>query len=290
MEPKKGIIYRYVFDDGMMYVGQTTYPVEKRHKEHLRGTVQYVDRKLKQHEYKLEVLCEAPAEELDRLEIEYIKQFDCIFPKGCNLSGGGKTMVMTPEIKEKISKSNMGKPKSQKARENMSKAKMGKEPWNKGIKTNVEPWNKGKRVYRLADGTTGVHDEGEEHIFVMTEAQKKHLKDLHESMKGVPKSEETRKKISEKLKGVKLPEETCRKMSESRMGHKTTPEQIEKTKQTRISRGLNRRIINLDTGEIFESLNDAKRKYNHGVSSVVRGITKTCCGYRFAYYDEVEKK
>tara|TARA_B100001063_G_C16444245_1_gene395070 strand:- start:105 stop:533 length:429 start_codon:yes stop_codon:yes gene_type:complete len=56
---------------------------------------------------------------------------------GENSGGGwnkGKTMNFTPERGKKISKALTGKPKSAQARANMSKARMGKPPWNKGKK------------------------------------------------------------------------------------------------------------------------------------------------------------
>lgn len=66
-EPKDGFgyIYMYEFDDGMRYIGKTTHSVCKRHREHNRGSNQYVDRKMKHHSFKLMVICEVELEKLD---------------------------------------------------------------------------------------------------------------------------------------------------------------------------------------------------------------------------------
>jgi hypothetical protein len=58
-----------------------------------------------------------------------------------------------------------------------------------------------------------------------------HWDKLAEQQRGVPKSEEVKKKISKKLKGQVLSEETKKKMSESRMGHGWSDEAIENLKK-----------------------------------------------------------
>lgn len=50
-----------------------------------------------------------------------------------------------------------------------------------------------------------------------------------------------------------------------------------------------RKVINLNTGEIFGCIKDASEKYSVRTSSISRNIngqTQTCCGCKRAYYEE----
>lgn len=173
-------------------------------------------------------------------------------------------------VKEKISKSNKGKPKSDIARKHMSEAKIGTVPWNKGIKGSTP-------------GPRGLKKEN----FVMSEKQRKHLIELHESIKGKPKSEETKRKISEKLKGQRLSEETKKKMSESRKGRKMSPESISKRTQTCKDKNIYKKVRNIETGEVFDTISDAKKKYGvNNINKVLRGEMERCGGYHWEYYKE----
>lgn len=182
---------------------------------------------------------------------------------------------MADEVRNKISESNKGKPKSLEARQNMSKARIGVEPWNKGKKMSDDwAWNKGK-----------VFTAEEKMKIYGTPAMKKHLEELHIAQRGIPKSEETRRKISESLKGQKLSEETKRKMSIARKGKKRDSSIFVKSVRTRKNNGLCVSVINLDTGEIFESIADAQRKYDvKNLQKALKGQIKRCGGYRWAYY------
>ena len=56
------------------------------------------------------------------------------------------------------------------------------------------------------------------------------------------------------------------------------------------ARKLSKRIINLDTGEIFESLTVAAKKYNlkdtSSLTHCIQGKTKTCVGFKWDYYND----
>lgn len=79
-------------------------------------------------------------------------------------------------------------------------------------------------------------------------------------------SEESRKKMSEARKGLKhLTEEQIKRLRES---HHTV------------------KVINVDTGEVFDSIKDAGLKYNiepTHITRVCKGKRKTCGGYRWEY-------
>jgi len=80
-------------------------------------------------------------------------------------------------------------------------------------------------------------------------------------------SEEQRKKWSEQRRGRKLTEEWKRKVGLASM----------------------RKVRNVDTGEVFNSIKEACEKYNlkdTHISRVCRGGRKTTGGYRWEYYSE----
>ena len=92
---------------------------------------------------------------------------------------------------------------------------------------------------------------------------------------GCKYSEESKKKISQALTGMKKSEETKAKVSISRKG-----------KCVGSDNHRARKIINLDTSEIFDTISCACGKYslNHsGVVMVCKGQRKRCGGYRWAY-------
>lgn len=62
------------------------------------------------------------------LEKRYIEKHNTIFPFGYNLTWGGER----PPSSESISKSLKDRPLTEKHKKNISKGRMGIEPWNKG--------------------------------------------------------------------------------------------------------------------------------------------------------------
>lgn len=111
--------------------------------------------------------------------------------------------------------------------------------------------------------------------------------------KGVPTSEEAKKKISEKLKGRIKSEEECRHISESLKG-KPRPYMKEKMrkwiKEHPTPKGkdcpIAKTIKCLETGEIFFTIKDAAEKLNCDSSAIVRcckGKSKQHKGYHFEY-------
>ena len=90
---------------------------------------------------------------------------------------------------------------------------------------------------------------------------KEHKRNLSKSHKGKPSG----------MKNKKHSEVSKKKMSESSKGKGGT------------------KVINLDTGEIFNTIAEASEKYNikyQSISRVCRGLRKTCGGYRWAYYNK----
>ena len=115
-------------------------------------------------------------------------------------------------------------------------------------------------------------------------------------------NEETKQKIiNQNLKGPaighKVSKETRKKLREANLGKVQSKETIEKRKQTIINKKKNgyiqtnknhrKKVICIETGEIFNSLKDAQDKYN--LSTLCRhlkGKYKTCKGKHYKYYQE----
>ena len=135
------------------------------------------------------------------------------------------------------------------------------------------------------------------------------LSDGGEGQSGFKHSEETKKKISENQKGrtspnkgKKFSEEHKRKLSEAKKGKSTkaifTDEVKEILRQQKIGDknpmygkkpANSKKIINLDTMEIYNDMHEAMNKTGiayQNISKVCRGIRKTAGGFRWQYYDE----
>ena len=116
--------------------------------------------------------------------------------------------------------------------------------------------------------------------------------------------EEQKKKISAAMKGRKVSRgnlghkhsaETKKKMSEARIGitlSQETREKISRNKKGQNKGSKNIRaasVINLTTGEKFDCITDATKKYKicHScISNACRGKTKTAGGFRWKYWTE----
>jgi hypothetical protein len=154
--------------------------------------------------------------------------------------GQGKGIPLSEEHAKKISERSKGVPKSDTAKENMSKARMGKEPWNKGVphsdaakakmsakkigiplseehKKNLSIAHKGKvpnitpeaiKKNRLAHIGKKASDETKA---LMSIAHKGKIT----WNKGIPSTPEARKNQSDSLKGKRKSETTRKNMSGS---------------------------------------------------------------------------
>jgi group I intron endonuclease len=195
-----GIIYKAVGPGGKVYIGQTTYPLERRKGQHKYRSL----KKDKRSAFQIALLDEGfsnfiweeidtaeTAEDLDAKEKGWIARYDSMNPeKGYNNQDGGIHCLPSLETRRKLSESHKGKPLSgerlrkliesntgeknhwfgkllpEHTRKRCIEAHKGKHPWNFGLKMS------------------------EEHIKSAVEARKKspkfqeHLRKLHESQKG----------------------------------------------------------------------------------------------------------
>lgn len=84
------------------------------------------------------------------------------------------------------------------------------------------------------------------------------------------------KRIRYSHKGTKHSEETKRKMSEAKKGKHLN------------RKDLSKKILCIETGEVFESIRDAQRKtgiYQSGISAVCNGKHKTAGGLHWKFYN-----
>jgi len=118
---------------------------------------------------------------------------------------------------------------------------------------------------------------------------------ISESLKGKhwKLSEETRKKLSEAKKGKKLSEETRKKMSEAKKGKhwKLSEETRKKMSEAKKGKLINRKdrskkVLCVETGEVFESARDAHRQtgINPGsISLACNGKRNKAGGYHWKF-------
>ena len=110
--------------------------------------------------------------------------------------------------------------------------------------------------------------------------------------RGIPHSQETRKKISEAVKGFKHSDVTRKRMSESKRGDKNSFYGKHHTKECIRKMVLNqprRRLVRcVDTGIIYESMADASRKTGvtqGNISNVCNGKQKTARGLKWEFFE-----
>lgn len=111
----------------------------------------------------------------------------------------------------------------------------------------------------------------------LSEEQINHLRQLNSGENhpqyGTHRSDETKIKISSKQKGKTITKECREKISNSLMGH------------IPVNR---RKIICVETGEIFESISEAQKKNNIScIWKALQNSSKTAGGFHWKYYDAI---
>jgi len=183
--------------NGKAYIGQTRYDAEKtRISKHLNGRgneeVKKDIEKYGKDAFTYEILHDGIIPEfLADLEKDEIEKHNTLIPHGYNFRTSGRGGACSEETKRKISEANKGRT-----------------PWNKGKKgVTVSPM-KGKRHtpesrQKMSENRKGISSWN---------------KGVPSPYKGVPRSEDTKRKIGKAHKGKKLSENTKRSISESKKG------------------------------------------------------------------------
>jgi group I intron endonuclease len=157
-----------------VYIGQTKHSLSKRkhqHKYNKSTAIGAAIRKYGQDNFIFEVLEQCFSHDhMNEREIFWIKEYDCLAPKGYNLvSGGFSREEMSEETREKYKKINLGRKRTEETRNRIRIAKLGKKAT-------------------------------EEHVQKQREGMKKRYSEYCHHMLGKTLSEETRKKIGESNK------------------------------------------------------------------------------------------
>ena len=178
--------------NGDIYVGQTINSLRERIRKHIQTDnntlIHNALLKYGADNFDWEIVATAKnIDELNILEVKYIKKYNSLHPNGYNLTTGGKNKRLSEETKRKIGNASRGRKHTEEAKRKMSEARKGENSFNYGKhlseehKRKISEANKGKR---------------------MLEKTKKKLSEIN---KGHEVTKETRKKISESLKGEKHP-------------------------------------------------------------------------------------
>lgn len=143
------IIYKWTNTvNGKIYIGQTTKSLRHRTRMHINSSnsgttfpLHLAIQKYGKEAFIVEQIAVAfSRDQLNKLEIDYIRQFDCLSPKGYNLRVGGDSLEWHPEMRHKASisaKARMAKDGGAQNREALELAWVvckGRVPWNKGVK------------------------------------------------------------------------------------------------------------------------------------------------------------
>ena len=262
------------------YIGQKKFDKEGKWKKYLGSGVAFRNAVAEYGEenFTREILAYAYSfEELNLLEIEYIKKYNAVNDRMFyNLVEGGGTVTglkLSKESRLKLSKRFSGKGNyfygkryfgkengfygkhhSEESRLKISESQKGKESTFKGRKHTEEAKKK------MSEAKKG-KSLSEEHKSNISKSQSGE----NHPMYGKRHSEETKRKMSESKKGkesprkgVKLSEETKRKLSESKKGQNS------------------KKVICITTNKIFDSIKEASDFYNCNKSD----ITQCCKGKR----------
>jgi len=109
------IIYKITnLIDGKIYIGQTIRTIKERWKQHLRSNgccaISAAIKKYGEENFIIEIVDSALSiDELNKKETEWIITLQSLAPHGYNLNTGGNNRRFSQEVKEKISKSHVGK-------------------------------------------------------------------------------------------------------------------------------------------------------------------------------------
>lgn len=270
--------------NGKIYIGQTTRSLQHRWQQHcwISSRCSCLNKAI--HKYgkenftveQIDVACDI--DELNMKEQYWIEYYDCIAPKGYNLTSGGEGYIVCEETRRKLSIVNrgrrpfLGKHHTEETRKKMSESSKGEKNPNFGKHPSDETRQ------RMSEAQKGRH-HSEESIEKMRQA---HL--------GRVFTEEHRRKISENhahLSGEKHPkygkpvsEETKRKLSNSHKGRWIGSKSP-----------VAKKVICIETGEIFNCIKDASVVKGCSYSKIgecCKGNRKTTGGYHWEYVEVIK--
>lgn len=205
--------------NGKAYVGQTVFSLKIRRARHINQTLNKQDnmyfhnalRKygIKKFDWKILQKCDT-IEELNRLEIHYIKLYDT-FNNGYNLTKGGNGSVgciPSIETRQKISKAHIGMKYSEKTKRKLSECRRGsKHPWfgrkhSEKSKLKMSEAKKGTKHPMYGKRGKESSSYGKRHSVEAKRKISEANRGENHPMYGRIHSEKTKKKMSEAKKGM----------------------------------------------------------------------------------------
>jgi group I intron endonuclease len=220
-------VYGIICSDKKMYIGQSK-NIKERWDEHLKSLknnhhfnsyLQNAFNKYGEQAFTFEVLkyCKSKPEELNKWETYYIYYYQTFNPAcGYNQTPGGNGIIMTDEIKKKISKGNKGRKISEEWRRKISEANKGKKRTPESIEKTRQA-HLGKNLSESHKNKIGMANKGK----VISERTKELLRQKHSGKKI---SEEQKEKLRQINLGKKHSIETKLKMRANNIGKKLSEE------------------------------------------------------------------
>ncbi len=194
--------------NGKSYVGQTTQPAEERFRQH-RSRIntshcKALSAAISKHgveSFEFSVATEVDSKEkLDAVEVEFILRLGSMSPGGYNLKAGGSFGTHGPESREKISRGNRGKERSEEYRAAASARMIGTSvPEETRIKISATLL--GKNYVNAEARAVGA-----------------------EKRRGRRHTEESKAKMSTNRSGIRVSEEMKARLSAANLGKKHSPE------------------------------------------------------------------
>lgn len=171
-----GIIYMFRNKtNNMIYIGQTINPVD-RYREHITSKYKehsYIDNAIYNEgaiNFEYTVICEVKGntiedvkEQLNSLEMMYIKKYNCVYPNGYNLTEGGNATIFSEESKKKMSKSHLGHIVTEETRKKISSSSKGKtktEEWKAKISKKVYQYDKNNNLIKIWESVSSTSNGG----------------------------------------------------------------------------------------------------------------------------------
>jgi len=146
-----GYIYKITNKiDNKLYIGQTINDCEARWRHHISkgSNCRYLSAAIKKYgvdSFEFKLVCITFDNNLDDMEINYIKQYNSLAPNGYNLRLGGNSGKHNIETKRKISDSLKTRYKNEINRAKVAKPQLGK-PLSEIIKKKISEVLKGRKL------------------------------------------------------------------------------------------------------------------------------------------------
>jgi group I intron endonuclease len=191
------IIYKITnIINGRVYIGQTVMTLARRWSQHStskKNSPMYnAFRKYGREAFTIEAICSALSpEHLNELEQYFIKKYDCLVPKGYNLtSGGDSAFTRSQETKDQQRDSMLGHTVSEETRAKISATLMGRPGVRKGMthtdeaKAKISAAQTGRKLSEATKAKMSAAHKARLAGKDRTPAQLEALKKVHEACKG----------------------------------------------------------------------------------------------------------